>query len=179
MGRIWCPFSLPILPVRNIHVCRKGIPVVSDVVNRPGDVGTWNCAFLMKYFNNVYIFLFSLRGVSVIAIQLCVQGWKSEIVLIPYRDPFSIFQEHSTRGNSGWVVTFELISTFVLLLNKEVLISCRFPAMVALCMKEVINGYRAWGPGSLICLFHAGDILVQREWSIAGLPLLCLLTSDL
>lgn len=76
----------------------------------------WQCLF--SWFHSVVC--------SVTIIYLCVQDWKSEIVLIPYRDPFSIFQETSTRGNSSWVLKFELISAFVVLLkgvSRELLMS--------------------------------------------------------
>ena len=51
------------MTVSNIHVHRKGVPLVSDTVNRSGDVGTLKCAFLTKYFDGVYVFLFSLCDV--------------------------------------------------------------------------------------------------------------------
>lgn len=39
--RIWCLFSLWIcmITVGNIDVHRKGVPMASDMVNRPEDVG--------------------------------------------------------------------------------------------------------------------------------------------
>lgn len=51
------------MTVSNIHVHRKGVPMASDTVNRPGDVGTLECAFLPKCFDTDYVFLLSLCSV--------------------------------------------------------------------------------------------------------------------
>lgn len=96
--KIQCLFSLWIceMTVSNIHVHRKGVPMASNTVNRPGDVGTLKCAFLTKYFDSAYVFFFffffSLCGVfcdcylsvcSRLKIRDCFDSFQRSLLYFP------------------------------------------------------------------------------------------------